>query len=653
MRISHWSIRRRAIVLAAVPAFLTVVLLTVMHMSQRLSDAGENSESTVRLMVESISASAEYPVISGNYELLAPLMDAALGRPEIAAVRVLDPLGLPLIERTVEGYDELGSDDLRVFQKELSRTVIDLDPMDMGGLLEEEGSERSVTFAVIEIAMTDHYLHAREMEILYQSVVAGVLVVLLAALTGRYIALMIVRPLERTAAFLSSLSGGDYWNRIEESDGAELGRVQSSGNRLAEALERAQNEQRVFTSRLLEEQKKARSASESKSQFLAMMSHELRTPLNGALGMLELMNHEMAQCDFSLHKEQAEQSLVQLAQLLDDIMVVADTDQKSVAAAPEYCLLSEYFESFFEVLKSRAMSQGLSFITDIQGELREKPILTYPGLLRQILRHLVDNALKFTVQGVVSVSMVPEKSGVRIIVSDTGIGIPPSEYDSIIEPFTQLESDLNRQYEGAGLGLTITSHVVNALRGELHFSEPEGGGCHVEVTLPEVVLAPTDPTDTTTILSLPSSLNGDHTADSQGASESGAVGFLPEDKGKLLIVEDNEVNLKVAEKMLARIHPDREVLAVMSGEAALIAVEEQRISLVLMDCQMPGMDGFETSQKLREGGFSGAIIACTANTTDQVEERCLASGMNDYMAKPISLKGLTLITERWLENAAT
>lgn len=649
MRISHWSIRRRSIVLAAVPAFLTVVLLTVMHMSQRWSDAGENSESIVRLMVESISASAEYPVISGNYELLAPLMDAALGRPEIAAVRVLDPLGLPLIERTVEGYDELGSNDVRVFQKELSRTVIDLDPVDMGGLLEEESSERNMTFAVIEIAMTDHYLHAREMEILYQSVVAGVLVVLLAALTGRYIALMIVRPLERTAAFLSSLSGGDYWNRIEVSDGAELGRVQSSGNRLAEALERAQKEQRVFTSRLLEEQKKARSASESKSQFLAMMSHELRTPLNGALGMLELMNHEMAECDFSLHKEQAEQSLVQLAQLLDDIMVVADTDQKSVAAAPEYCLLSEYFESFFEVLKSRAMSQGLSFITDIRGDLRERPILTYPGLLRQILRHLVDNALKFTVQGVVSVSMEPEKSGVRIIVSDTGIGIPSSEYGSILEPFTQLESDLNRQYEGAGLGLTITSHVVNALGGELHFSEPEGGGCHVEVTLPEVVLVQTDPTDTTTILSL----NGDRTDDKQGASESDAVGFFPEGKGKLLIVEDNEVNLKVAEKMLARIHPDREVLAVMSGEAALIAVEEQRISLVLMDCQMPGMDGFETSQKLRERGFSGAIIACTANTTDQVEERCLASGMNDYMAKPISLKGLALITERWLENAAT
>lgn len=649
MRISHWSIRRRSIVLAAVPAFLTVVLLTVMHMSQRWSDAGENSESIVRLMVESISASAEYPVISGNYELLAPLMDAALGRPEIAAVRVLDPLGLPLIERTVEGYDELGSNDVRVFQKELSRTVIDLDPVDMGGLLEEESSERNMTFAVIEIAMTDHYLHAREMEILYQSVVAGVLVVLLAALTGRYIALMIVRPLERTAAFLSSLSGGDYWNRIEVSDGAELGRVQSSGNRLAEALERAQKEQRVFTSRLLEEQKKARSASESKSQFLAMMSHELRTPLNGALGMLELMNHEMAECDFSLHKEQAEQSLVQLAQLLDDIMVVADTDQKSVAAAPEYCLLSEYFESFFEVLKSRAMSQGLSFITDIRGDLRERPILTYPGLLRQILRHLVDNALKFTVQGVVSVSMEPEKSGVRIIVSDTGIGIPSSEYGSILEPFTQLESDLNRQYEGAGLGLTITSHVVNALGGELHFSEPEGGGCHVEVTLPEVVLAQTDPTDTTTILSL----NGDRTDDKQGASESDAVGFFPEGKGKLLIVEDNEVNLKVAEKMLARIHPDREVLAVMSGEAALIAVEEQRISLVLMDCQMPGMDGFETSHKLRERGFSGAIIACTANTTDQVEERCLASGMNDYMAKPISLKGLALITERWLENAAT
>ena len=639
MRISHWSIRRRAIVLAAVPAFLTVVLLTVMHMSQRWSDAGENSESIVRLMVESISASAEYPVISGNYEMLAPLMDAALGRPEIAAVRVLDPLGLPLIERTVEGYDQLEFDDLRVFQKELNRTVIDLDPVDMGGLLDEETSERSVTFAVIEIVMTDHYLHAREMEILYQSLVAGVLVVLLAALTGRYIALMIVRPLERTAAFLSSLSSGDYWNRIEESDGAELGRVQSSSNRLAEALERAQSEQRVFTARLLEEQKKARSASESKSQFLAMMSHELRTPLNGALGMLELMNHKMDQSDFTLHKDQAEQSLVQLAQLLDDIMVVADTEQKSVSAAPEYCLLSDYFESFFDVLRSRAMSQGLSFITDIQGELREKPILTYPGLLRQILRHLIDNAFKFTLQGVVSVSIAAEKSGIRITVSDTGIGIPPSEYESILEPFTQLESDLNRQYEGAGLGLTITSHVVKALGGELHFGESEGGGCIVLVTLPDVVLSGTQ----ARVCADGEQNTG--TAEVETASS--------EEKGKLLIVEDNEVNLKVAEKMLARIHPDRDVIAVMSGAAALVAVEEQSVSLVLMDCQMPGMDGFETSQKLREAGFSGAIIACTANTTDQVEERCLASGMNDYMAKPISLKGLILMTERWLESTAT
>ncbi|MAX86040.1 MULTISPECIES: hybrid sensor histidine kinase/response regulator [Thalassolituus] len=652
MRISHWSIRRRAIVLAAVPAFITVLLLTAMHMSQRWSDAGENSESIVRLMVESISASAEYPVISGNYEMLAPLMDAALGRPEIAAVRVLDPLGLPLIERTVEGYDELEFDDLRVFQKELNRTVIDLDPVDMGGLLDEESSERSVTFAVIEIAMTDHYLHAREMEILYQSVVAGVLVVLLAALTGRYIALMIVRPLERTAAFLSSLSGGDYWNRIEESDGAELGRVQNSGNRLAEALERAQSEQRVFTARLLEEQKKARSASESKSQFLAMMSHELRTPLNGALGMLELMHHEMQKSDFTLHKEQAEQSLVQLGQLLDDIMVVADTDQKSVAAAPEYCLLSDYFDSFFEVLRSRAMSQGLSFITDIQGELREQPILTYPGLLRQILRHLIDNALKFTLQGVVSVSIAPQGAGIRITVSDTGIGIPASEYASILEPFTQLESDLNRQYEGAGLGLTITSHVVKALGGELTFSQHESGGCIVEVTLPEVILAPVN--------QVPGAIP-DHSSGTlysggrrvfsgaEGSSEDSPSG----NKGKLLIVEDNEVNLKVAEKMLARIHPDRDVIAVMSGAAALVAVEEQSVSLVLMDCQMPGMDGFETSQKLREAGFSGAIIACTANTTDQVEERCLASGMNDYMAKPISLKGLILMTERWLESTAT
>jgi len=614
MKIRNWPIRTRAIILAAVPAFLTVVFLTALHMIQRWSDADENSESTVQLMVESISASAEYPIISGNYDLLAPLIDAALSRPEIALVRIMSPEGGVLIEEKVPGFEEIAAGDIRIFRKSLLRDVVELDGFSEFGELMVMSQE----LAIIEIGMTGHYTRARDLEILYQSVITGILVVLLAALTGRYIALMIVRPLERVAGFISSLANGDYWNRTEESEGAELGHLQESSNRLAQALETAQRKHEEFTEKLLLEQKRAKAASKAKSQFLAMMSHELRTPLNGAMGMLELIEQKMPTAEFNEHRHQAEQSLVHLSQLLDDIMVVADTDQKSLAASPEYCVLSEYLEPLFESLRIRAMSQGLSFIADVAPRLRSHAVLTYPGLLRQILRHLTDNALKFTRQGMISVSLSPVEGGIRVIVTDTGIGIPEDAYDTILQPFTQLESDLNRHFDGAGLGLTITSHVVSAMNGRLSFSPQVGGGLVVQITLPEI--------------------------------QASAGAEMPETQcaGRLLIVEDNEVNLKVAEKMLARIHPDREVVAVMSGEAALEAVAREDYDLVLMDCQMPGMDGFETSEKLREKGFTGAIVACTANTTDQVEERCLASGMNDYMAKPISLEGLRLMTGRWL-----
>lgn len=117
----------------------------------------------------------------------------------------------------------------------------------------------------------------------------------------------------------------------------------------------------------------------------------------------------------------------------------------------------------------------------------------------------------------------------------------------------------------------------------------------------------------------------------------------------LLIVEDNEVNLKVAEKMLQRLLPQASLIVASRGEEAIIRAQQQAFDLVLMDCQMPGMDGFEASQRLRqEANYEGVIVACTANTTDQIEERCLASGMNDYLAKPLSLKRLNYVLSRWL-----
>ena len=180
--------------------------------------------------------------------------------------------------------------------------------------------------------------------------------VLLAGMMGRYMALMIVRPIERVAEFISNLADGAYWQRTDASDGAEVGNLQENSNRLAETLEQAHAEHQEFTARLIDEKKLARSASEAKSKFLAMMSHELRTPLNGAMGMLQLLDQKQTQGEFETEKYQAEQSLILLNQLLDDIMVVADTSKQSAPVIPEYCQLNDYLEPVFEQLRLRAMS---------------------------------------------------------------------------------------------------------------------------------------------------------------------------------------------------------------------------------------------------------------------------------------------------------
>lgn len=621
MRIRNWPIRLRAVALATLPALITVVLLTTLHMMERWSDANRSSESTVKLMIESISASAEYPVISGNYDLLLPLIKAALNEPEIAYVRIVSPQGETLIEEKTAEFGDINPESVQVLRRTLLRDVVELDGFSEFGELMVMTQE----LAVVEVGMTDYFTRGRDLAILYQSLLTGFLVVLLAGVTARYSSLMIAGPIESVGRFISRLAEGEFWHRTQVDDGAEVGRLQENSNRLAETLELARQEQKKFTERLMAEQSVARKASASKSKFLAMMSHELRTPLNGALGMLQLLDQEQPGDEFTTQKNQAQESLEHLTQLLDDIMIVADTDQPASPVSAEPCQLGTYLEPLFEDLRLRAMSKGLSFIAEVAPALRREAVVTQPAMLRQLLRHLTDNALKFTRHGLVSVSITPaHHGGLQVTVTDTGIGIPEDKYDQVLEPFTQLAAESNREFGGVGLGLTISAHIVRILGGSMSFAPQSGGGTVVRISLPELVLAP-----------------------NKDGDESNEAGH-----GRILIVEDNEINLKVAEKMLRKVGPELEISSVGSGEACLSLMARETFDLIMLDCQMPGMDGFETAQRLRESGYDGIIVACTANTTDRIESRCLESGMNDYMSKPIRLDGVKQMLGQWMGRLA-
>jgi CheY-like chemotaxis protein len=197
----------------------------------------------------------------------------------------------------------------------------------------------------------------------------------------------------------------------------------------------------------------------------------------------------------------------------------------------------------------------------------------------------------------------------------------------VLEAFSQVSSSFNRRYDGLGLGLTICHHISQILAGHITFEDNLGGGTCIAVTIP--------------LLALQS-----HENSVTKAASTLAI------RGNVLIVEDNEVNLKVIEKMLHKLAPNIQISSVGSGESAINLIQHQRrhFDLILLDCQMPGMDGFETSEQLRKHGFSEAIIACTANTTDKIEQRCLDAGMDDYMAKPIRLDNIRDMLNRWLNT---
>ncbi|WP_320819231.1 response regulator [Thalassolituus sp.] len=629
MNFRDWSIRRRIMLLSTLPVLLTVALLTALHMMERWSDVHRENESIARLMIENIGASAEYPLISGNYELLMPLIDAALAQPAIVLVRISNANGELVIDRQSNSYMGLSLSEIRLLHSDINREIVSLS--EFSSFNEYDRTIQELGY--IELGMTDRFGRDRELSILRQSLFTGLAVVILAALIGRYMGMTIVRPLESLSGFIRQLARGENWRRIDVNDGAEIGNLQDDGNRLALTLEKAEAEHERFTSQLLQEQQKTREASQAKSQFLAMMSHELRTPLNGAVGMLQLMDQSSSEMEFNDQKRHADTSLAHLTQLLDDVMVVVDTDSSQLPVIYEYCDIAIAMEPLFADLSGKASRKGLSLIVDIDPVFLHTEIYLPKSLVRQLLRHLSDNALKFTQQGVVVIELQylrDDSEKLRIVVRDSGIGIPADQQSQVLEAFSQVSSSFNRRYDGLGLGLTICHHISQILAGHIAFEDNPGGGTCVAVTIP--LISPQS-NENDTVKAAPTSTT----------------------RGKVLIVEDNEVNLKVAEKMLNKVAPDVQISSVGSGEDCISLIQHQgrHFDLILLDCQMPGMDGFETSEQLRKYGFSGAIVACTANTTDKIEQRCMDAGMDDYMAKPIRLDNIRDMLDRWLKEIET
>ncbi|MEM9555419.1 MAG: ATP-binding protein [Acidobacteriota bacterium] len=397
----------------------------------------------------------------------------------------------------------------------------------------------------------------------------------------------------------------------------------------------------VDSLRLAEQE--ARLANRTKSEFLANMSHELRTPLNAVIGSADLLLDASLESDARRHVEVIDASAESLLALIDDILDFAKSEAGQLRLDAVDFRLPDLVQGVRDLLAPTARAKGIALDVEIDPRVPDA-LHGDPARLRQVLLNLAGNAVKFTAQGEVEIRVDSlehdgdEGRRLRVVVRDTGIGISPDDQRRIFDSFYQAESLAARRFAGTGLGLSISRSLVARMGGTMGFDSERGVGSTFWFILPMVP-----------------------PKDEVPATDPAQVVGPDFDRGRfrVLVVDDHPFNRDLALSHLAKL--GYRATDAPDGETALARLEAAPIDAVLMDCQMPDLDGYETTRRWRrierdrssgEAQIRIPVIAVTAHAMAGERERCLAAGMDDYLAKPYRGADLRRVLDRWLRPGA-
>jgi PAS domain S-box-containing protein len=395
------------------------------------------------------------------------------------------------------------------------------------------------------------------------------------------------------------------------------------------------------TEELTEAKIAAEAASRAKSAFLANMSHELRTPMNGVLGMLDLAKRRMADAKGLDQLDKAKQSAQRLLGVLNDILDISKIEAGRMVFESVPLHISAVVEGLTSTLDHKATEKGLRLTTDLAADLIRQPLKGDPLRLGQILFNLVGNAVKFTQQGTVtlharSVGETPEAVQVRFEVSDTGIGIDSEAQARLFQSFEQADNSMTRKYGGTGLGLAISKRLVTLMDGQIGVESRPGLGSTFWFVVP---LKKREPSATPTPTSVPK------TAEERLQTE--FVGT------PILLAEDEPISQEVSRCLLEDIGLVVDIAE--DGQQALALARRNTYALILMDMQMPRMNGLEATKAIRADSLNTTtpILAMTANAFDEDRGACLAAGMNEHISKPVDPEKLYETLLAFLVGEAT